>query len=52
MRQVGKCGLLCITPCTYASIIVNEHGTYAVMYEGCQNNSSGGMQNCDVGTCE
>jgi len=39
VRKVDKCCILYNTPCTYESTTVSEHGTYAVMSEGCHNNS-------------
>jgi hypothetical protein len=42
VRQVGKCCLLYVTPCTCASTTVRERERYAVC-EGCRNNSLGGV---------
>jgi hypothetical protein len=39
---VGKCCLLYITACTYASTTVRERERYAVC-EGCRSNSLGGV---------
>jgi hypothetical protein len=52
LRQAGRCGLLCVTPCACARATAEKLGTYSAMYKYYHNNFSANKQNRDVQTRE